>query len=198
MLDAEQHNGERRVPDLPDGIPELDALSNDMQRRFCLAVFECETYVEAYARAGYVNGSAEAARNCASRLAQLPKVRLAINALAKINYGSLGPTVVKQIVQILKDSAHPEHGKMLRHVATALWPVETRSHQQIDIHHDVRVATEQAEMEELVTRFAAQYGIPVERLLGVSRGARRQPKQIEHAPVVDETTPDSRPSCKGE
>jgi phage terminase small subunit len=184
MSDVEQHtNGFQPRDGLPDGIPELDALDNDRQRRFCLQVFECETYVEAYARAGYVNGSAEAARNCASRLVQLPKVRAAINALAKINYGSLGPTVVKQIVQILKDSAHPEHGKMLRHVAAALWPVETRSTATIDIHHDIRVATEQAEMEELVTRFAAQYGIPVEKLLGVSQGAPRKPKQIEHAPV---------------
>jgi hypothetical protein len=173
MSDVERHtNGFQPRDGLPEGIPELDALDNDRQRRFCLQVFECETYVEAYARAGYVNGSAEAARNCASRLAQLPKVRAAINALAKVNYGSLGPTVVKQIVHVLKDPTHPEFGKTLRHVAGALWPPEAK--QQIDVHHTHTARLEYAQNEVLARRFALELGIPVERLLGLSRA-----KQIE-------------------
>jgi hypothetical protein len=118
----------------------------------------------------------------------MPKVRAAINALARANYGSLGPLVIKQLVNILKDPTHIEHGKTLRHVAGALWPAETRSTQQINVTHR---DGDLAEREQLARRLAEELGIDPVKFLGCNRSARRPKKQIEATAVETKPEEDS-------
>ena len=101
------------------------------------------------------------------------------------------PLAISQTRAILANPENPEHGKTLRTVLSVLVPQEHK--QTISVHHH---DGDLAEREELARRLAEELGIDPVKFLGCNRTPQRPMKQIEHAPAVDETAPDSRPSCK--
>jgi hypothetical protein len=191
--------GEPRVGVAPSTYGPAMAALSEKRQAFVLNLFQgAKTYTEAYQAAGFgkPTSSGRTIKNNASRLACDAKIQAAVHEVGKHFIGAGAAIAYRQAMYVL---AHPEHrdfGRIVGLFIDRAWPLETKTSATIDIHHDITVAAKQAEMEELVTRFAAEWGIDPARLLGRSRGAPRPMKVIEHAPAVHETTPDSRPSCK--
>jgi hypothetical protein len=165
--------------------PAMQALT-DRQRKFVLALYELPAgrgaLTRAAQRAGY-GGKPNSMRQIAHALWNNEKVR---RAFQEVGYRYIGTTAVAAIQaarDLIFQPDHPDHLKACRMFIDRGWPIETHSHQKIDVAHAHEIHISDTEGAKLARRLAAELGMPEEKLLGWSRMQETKSQLIEATPV---------------
>jgi hypothetical protein len=153
------------------------AALNPRQRAYVLALVELPDgpgiLRTAALRAGYgtPQSSSKSINQIASSLWHNEKIQRAYSEVGRKHLGKLGIRALKAAEKILDDPTHKDFFKCAKMALQYSWPLETL--QTIEVHHS---RVDPAEGAELCRRFAQEFDIPLERLLGAGR-----PKLIEAA-----------------
>lgn len=141
----------------------------ERQRRFAwwMGTAGALNATDAARKAGYSDpgGDNAAVRVRAHELMHNPKVRAAVEEVARVELKSLAPLAIAAAKGILEDPEHPSHGRMVEAVLDRTGFIAETRH---SVHVEHRVDTR--ELEALARRLAAESGVSPERLLGSNAG----------------------------
>ncbi len=152
--------------------PAMAAL-NERQRQFVYAMFEPgRNYSDAARAAGYTDEGG--IRVQAHRLAHNPKVQAAMREEAENLIGGVLPLAHASMVDILKNPAHQDHAKMIKHAQALAGITPT---QRVEVHHKSDAASLRADL------LAA-----IEHLKSLDTSTPT-PKAITSTPVDEWSTP---------
>lgn len=161
--------------------PAMQALTT-MQRRFVVSLYELPPgrgcLKNAAKRAGYGRGSNDKTlRQISSALWNNEKIRRAYQEVGYRYIGHTAVAAIKAARELLFQPTHPDHLKACKLFIDRGWPIETHSHQKIDVAHSHAFRVSDDEAVELAKRLAAELGVPEEKLLGWSwKASSSQPK----------------------
>lgn len=141
--------------------PKMQALVNDMKRRFAF-VMACGqlTQAEAARAAGY-SDKGDACKVRASELMQDPNVLDAIEEAAKKVLRGLAPVAIAKARAVLDDPEHPSHARMIETILDRTGHFARTEH-KVTVEHTVSTA----ELEALAMRLANEAGIDPAKLIG--------------------------------
>lgn len=151
--------------------PKMQALPNDMQRKFAFLIALGNTQHKAAEGAGY-SGKGRS-RITGSELMQSPLVLDAVEEAARKVIRSLAPLAIQRARAVLEDPKHPGHGRMIETILDRTGHFSRTEH-KVTVEHTI----DTAELEALARRLAAEAGIDAARLIGSN-------KVIEHEPAPD-------------
>ena len=172
---------------------------NVKQQAFVLNVIELPDepgiLIRAARAAGYGTATSSSRSLCtiASRLWNSKRVQDAYYEIGRGHLGKLAIRGLKGIEKVLDEG--PTHKDFFKCAKTALqygWPIETT--QNINVVHRETVAFDPRLME----RFSAEFGIPLERLLGTSRPQEDVNKLMNGSIKLIEATPVEMPVADGQ
>ncbi len=137
--------------------PAMAAL-NERQRLFVIALFELGpkgNATEAAIRAGYTDNGTNYICVQASRLMASPKVQEAIREEAATQVGAALPYAQRGMMQILRDPAHQDHAKMIKHVQALGGLNPTQKHEVV---HKTDAASLRADLMAAIEHLRAVGG----------------------------------------
>ena len=176
----DSHLDDTAAGDAPGPLgPAMQELS-PLQRRFVWALFETPPgpgcFTRAAKRAGYgKNSNHKTLVQMAHMLWRNEKIRRAYQETGHKYIGHAAVAALKAVHELVLKPSHPDHLKACRIFIDRGWPAE--SLQRIDVSHTHK--TDNREAMDLAVRFAAELGVPVEKLIGASRPVPADMKLIE-------------------
>lgn len=153
---------ELKIPGPAELGPKMAALSDDRQRRFVWAMLHAATPSEAARIAGYAaNKGSERVRGCL--LMQRADV---LEALHEVGWKKLYGAAIKSIASLERVVDDPDHPKHLVAVAMVLdrTGYAAQTEHKVTVEHRVT----DLQVKALAARFADEFGVPREKLLGTN------------------------------
>ena len=122
-------------------------------------------------------------RQIAHALWNNEKVRRAFQEVGCRYIGTTAVAAIQAARELIFQPQHPDHLKAIKMFVDRGWPIETHSHQKIDVAHNHELHISDAEGTKLARRLAAELGVPEEKLLGWSRKGQSGRQLIDVTPI---------------
>lgn len=166
--------------------PKMQALPNDMQRRFAYLIALGHTQGKAAEGAGYTGKGRARITGC--ELMQSLLVLDAVEEAGRKVLRGLAPQAILAAKRVLDNPEHPAHARMIETVLDRTGHFAKTEH-KVTVEHTVDVA----ELEALARRLANEAGIDPARLIG-----RNDPKLIEGEVIENQVVDSAAPMASAE